>query len=114
MPSFRLKIPRDQWRIGPLRRIAVLRALQLGDMLCAVPALRALRAAWPMAEIVLIGLPWARGFAWRFRPLVNAFHAFPGYPGLPEQPSRLGELPGFLGSMQRANFDLALQLHGSG
>lgn len=40
--------------------ILVLRALKLGDLLVAVPALRGLRAHWPDEEIVLACQPWLR------------------------------------------------------
>jgi ADP-heptose:LPS heptosyltransferase len=96
------------------RRIAVFRALQLGDMLCAVPALRALRNAAPQATITLIGLPWARDFTRRYAHLVDDFLAFPGFPGFPEHPVSLRELPGFLNAAQRRDFELVIQMHGSG
>jgi len=96
------------------RRIAVFRALQLGDMLCSVPALRALRAACPQAHIALVGLPWARDFVARYPTLLDEFIHFPGAYGFPEQTEDETRLPAFLESMRERQFDLAIQLHGSG
>ena len=95
-------------------RIVLVRALQLGDMLCAVPALRALRSTFPGAEITLVGLPWAESFVDRFDRYLDGFLELPGWPGLPEVPPRIDEIPGFLAEAQRRRFDLAIQLHGNG
>lgn len=95
-------------------RIAVFRALQLGDMLCATPALRSLRAAVPDAHITLIGLPSVEELIRRLPHLVDDFVRFPGYPGLPEQPADTRAFAAFARAMRRRRFDLVLQLHGSG
>ena len=95
------------------KRIAVFRALQLGDLLCAVPALRALRAA-PAARIALIGLPGAADLVRRLRAYVDELLVFPGAPGFPEQVPRLGEWPAFIHRAHVRRFDLAIQMHGSG
>lgn len=96
------------------REIAVFRALQLGDLLCSIPALRALRAAAPRARITLIGLPWARLLSERFPCYIDDFIEFPGWPGWPERTCDTAALPGFFGETRMHRFDLAVQMHGSG
>src|SRR5579872_722242 len=95
-------------------RVAIFRALQLGDLLCAVPAIRSLRQLWPGSELALIGLPWARELASRFSSYIDAFVEFPGFPGLPEQEPDLERLPEFFAAAQRRPFDLIIQMHGRG
>jgi ADP-heptose:LPS heptosyltransferase len=101
----------------PLRHelpsVAVFRPLHLGDMLCAVPALRSLRRAQPHAHIALVGLPWAQQFAKRFPSYVDEFIPFPGHPLLPEQPAQHGALAHFYAGLSERHFALSIQLHGS-
>ena len=96
------------------RRIAVFRALQLGDLLCAVPAMRALRATLPDAHIAMIGLPTMEGFTRRYAAYVDEFIVFPGAPGFPEQDERTMEGPRFAERMRGRQLDLAIQMHGNG
>lgn len=97
------------------QRIAIVRSLPgLGDLLCAVPAWRSLRAALPEAQITLIGLPSARTFVERFSKYLDDLVEFPGYPGIPELPPPIKKLPAFFASVQQQRFDLALQMHGNG
>ena len=98
----------------PMEKVAVFRALNLGDMLCAIPAIRGLRRRLPGAHISLIGLPAGLPVMQRFPGFFDEFIAFPGDPAFPEQPVRESDLPGFYAAMRRRRFDLVLQMHGSG
>ncbi len=97
-----------------IKKIGVFRALQLGDLLCAIPAIRALRAAYPDAEIVLLGLPWAKSLVERFPGYFDRFIHFPGYPGLPEQTFDEQTYKSFVEDINREKFDLLLQMQGNG
>lgn len=97
------------------QRIAIVRSLPgLGDLLCAVPALRALRTAFPNAHITLIGLPWAKTFVQRFQDYLDEWLEFPGYPGIPEVLLSPQKTVSFLAQAQKLAFDLVLQMHGNG
>ena len=97
-----------------MTRIAVIRALALGDMLCAIPTLRALRTRFPDAHIALIGLPWATELVRRFPAYLDELIEFPGFPGIPEVPVDPQRTTAFLADMQRRAFDLVVQMQGNG
>src|SRR5687768_3103354 len=97
------------WRV-PAQRIAIVRALMLGDLLCAIPAVRALRGANLDAHITLVSLQWAVELADRFTHYFDGFLRFPGFPGLPEQSVNPSEVQRFLRTAQESRFDLVLQM----
>jgi ADP-heptose:LPS heptosyltransferase len=95
-------------------KIGILRALYLGDMLCIIPTVRAVRSAFPLASITLIGLAWQKTFVERFHHYFDDFVEFPGWPGLPEQPYDPKRIISFIGDMQARSFDIFLQMQGNG
>ena len=122
---------------GPLvpdvSRIAVLRANALGDYMFSLPAMYSLQAAYPDAELTLLGADWhARVLPGRPGP-VHRVVRLPAIPGLTAPAEEAG--PGAAGSGdvagtgvdagadgigeflawgRRQRFDLAVQLHGGG
>ena len=105
---------------GPLipgaRKIAVLRANAIGDYVFCLPALTALRAAYPRADILLLGKAWhAELLVGRPGPVarIAVVPDDAGLLGSVDDPRRLDRLP-FFENMRAERFDLALQLYGGG
>lgn len=97
-----------------IHRIAILRALFLGDLLMSVPAFNALRRRFPDAEITLIGLPWAREFCDHIAPAIDRVVEFAGYPGIREAPFDRDRVSRWLAEQRACGYDLAIQMHGDG
>lgn len=104
-------------RLAGVEKVAVLRANRLGDFIFILPALDALRAAYPQAEIVLLALPWHTAFLSRRRSSVDRVIVVPPYGGVGADPAEKGDqavLSSFFQAMQEEHFDLACQFHGGG
>jgi ADP-heptose:LPS heptosyltransferase len=96
------------------QRVAVIRALPgIGDMLCVVPALAALRAGRPDARITLVGLPSGRWLAERRPDLIDEWMDLPSWPGMHDCSGDPAETLALLSSALPP-FDLVVQLHGPG
>jgi ADP-heptose:LPS heptosyltransferase len=104
----------EDFSMEDLSKIAIFRALYLGDMLCVIPFVRALRTAYPDAGVTLVGLPWQKEFAARFCGYFNHFIEFPGWPGLPEQQPDAEKVVEFLQTIRRQRFDIVFQMQGNG
>ena len=98
-------------------RIAVLRANRLGDLVLALPALAALRSAFPRAEITLLGAGWhPRLLAGRPGPW-DRVEVVPGCPGVRDTDTDEHDpvaVQRFLVAQRLCRYDLAVQLHGGG
>ncbi len=112
--------PRPAGALVPdVRKIAVLRANAIGDLIFVLPAFEALRATYPAAEIVFLGQPWHSAFLnGQPGPIDRAIPIPPSHgvnetfaAGTGEDPA---ELEAFFAAMRAEHFDLALQLHGGG
>jgi ADP-heptose:LPS heptosyltransferase len=110
-------MPTTSSTLPDIHKIAVVRANGLGDLIFALPALTALRTAYPEAEIVYIGKPLHQAFfAGRPGPVDRVVVA-PVSQGVREEPGQTpdpDELASFFKCMSAEKFDLALQLHGGG
>lgn len=104
-------------RVPDVRKIALLRANALGDFIFILPAMEALRNAYPNAEIVLLAKQWHVDFL-KDRPgPIDRVIVVPPYEGVSEPLGFVGnanEHDRFFTAMARERFDLALQLHGGG
>ncbi|MGO4784554.1 glycosyltransferase family 9 protein [Cryobacterium sp. W22_MBD10_FK3] len=97
-----------------VQRIAVLRAGGLGDLLVVEPALAALAAAYPAAELTLLGTG-AQHRLLEGRPgPINKVEELPAGRGLRAGAEDPAEYQRFVRRMRRRRFDLAVQLHGGG
>ncbi|WP_394252298.1 glycosyltransferase family 9 protein [Arthrobacter pityocampae] len=96
-----------------IRRIAVLRGGGLGDLMFAMPAIAALGARYPGAEITLLGMP-GHAVLLEGRPgPVSAVVELPVCPGVRPGDEVPGAVDAFFAGL-RGTFDLAVQLHGGG
>ncbi|MFC3460434.1 glycosyltransferase family 9 protein [Massilia haematophila] len=98
-----------------VRKIAVLRPNAVGDFVFALPALHALRAAYPEAELVLLGRDWHAAFlAGRPGP-VDRVVVVPPLPGIGLPADAPGQaIADFVGAMRAEKFDIACQMYGGG
>src|SRR6185312_15926464 len=105
--------------LGPVERIAVLRPSALGDFVFALPALAALRAAWPRAHISYLGRRWHREFLAGRPGAIDEVIEMPAVPGVGSPVEAVGDaeadaaaLERFVEQMRERRFDLAFQLYG--
>ncbi|MEV6611830.1 glycosyltransferase family 9 protein [Kutzneria sp. NPDC051319] len=101
-----------------VHRIAMLRGGGLGDLMFVLPAARAVRTAYPGAEIVLLGtgqharlLDGRPGPIDRVIRLPAAKGVYEPLPGVHDDPPALHR---FFEAARAERFDLAFQLHGGG
>jgi len=101
-----------------VHKIAVIRANGVGDFMFSLPALDALKAAYPDAELVLLGKGWHKDFCTARPGPVDRVEVLPAIRGVGADDgadlASEDEVDDFCARMREERFDLAFQIHGGG
>jgi ADP-heptose:LPS heptosyltransferase len=97
-----------------VRRIAVLRGSGLGDLVQSLPAAEALAAAYPGAELTLLGMPSHLALLSDRPSPYRSLVELPVWPGVRDGVENRAATTAFLSWARAQRFDLAVQLHGGG
>ena len=109
--------PPPRETVPAVERIAVLRADGIGDVVQALPALEALRAAYPTASISLLAAPCHVALLHGRPGPWDEVVELPPYPGVHDAPGASADddaVRAFLAAHRAVRYDLAVQLHGGG
>src|SRR6266496_6229341 len=104
-------------KVEGVQKIAVLRAGALGDFIVTLPALKAIRSAYPDAEIILLGKPWHKRFLLKTRTPVDRVIVVPVKKGIRDEideAENAAATEAFFEAVQQEQFDIAINLQGNG
>lgn len=107
----------DPLRPDQVRRIAVLRPNAVGDFVFALPALHALKHAYPDAELVFLGKAWHAAFLEGRPGPIDRVVVMPPVPGVGaplDEPVDEQAVERFVARMRGEAFDIVLQMYGGG
>lgn len=107
----------DPLRLQGVAKIAVLRPNAVGDFVFALPALHALKHAYPDAELVFLGKAWHAQFLHARPGPVDRVVVMPPVPGVgvpPEQAVDDHAVERFVACMRQEGFDIVAQMFGGG
>lgn len=100
-----------------VKKIAVLRANALGDLIVTLPAFKAIRSAYPEAEIILLGRPWHKEFLINGRTSIDRVIVVPVKKGIRHEAGQIEDeqtTEQFFKNMQQEQFDIAVSFQGNG
>lgn len=104
-------------RLDGVAKIAVLRPNAVGDFVFALPALHALKHAYPDAELVFLGKAWHAAFLERRPGPVDRVVVMPPVPGVGapvDGPADAGAVERFVERVRDERFDIVAQMYGGG
>jgi ADP-heptose:LPS heptosyltransferase len=101
-------------KFAGVSRIALLRGGGLGDLMFALPAVSALKAAYPGSTVTLLGTPIHESLVSATHTDVDDVMVLPAAEGVRPGPEDPAAVAAFFGAARERQFDLAVQLHGGG